>query len=93
MLTDRLEISRVTSDDKADYCKVVPAIYGSEGEDGVYESVSDEKLADKIFMPFHEEVSRPLQNDGPVWYYENNPPVMKGFSDGLTSAYITMMTM
>lgn len=77
----------------ADYCKVVPAIYGSEGEDGVYERVYDEELAEKIFMSYHEEVSRPLQTDGPVWYYENNPPVMKGFSDGLTSADITMMTM
>ena len=36
-------------------------------------------------MSFHEEVSRPLQTDGPAWYYENNPPVMKGFSEGLTS--------
>ena len=50
MITDRLEISRVTSDDKADYCKVVPAIYGSEEEDGVYERVSDEELADKLYV-------------------------------------------
>ena len=68
----------------AEYCKVVPAIYGTQGVEGVYERVTDEELTKKIFKSFHELVSQHLQTDGPAWYYEQNRPMNNMMMGGLS---------
>ncbi len=77
----------------ADYCKAAPAIYGPQGVEGVYERVTDEELIDKIFKSFKYEVSRPLQTDGPVQYYENNSPFNSGSGVGPMNPNLFAMNM
>ena len=57
-------------ENRADYCKAVPAVYGTIDNDEVHERILDKELTEKIFASFLYEVGRPLQTDGPAQYYE-----------------------